>query len=379
MTIQKENIGDIVNLFLNFFKLIPSPVQLNYKHLKSLLIPIVDEKEFNVIVKAALSIKDRLIFRNIDFINSVALSVKTLSLAKKINTFLTADQKTVFITILARAIQENNQSENNQLIQSFYNIGQMFELNKELSNSILDLHLKEPETFLRDQDSILITNSYSDYISVINGHKVLYKPELDFRLLVKNVKTVKTEDTLIFKILEFNDRDNIFKLKENDVLPFNNSIRLLLNANKITYEELKFIINQMPEELPKIEIQETDLTPAVILDSQNNLIKIEGQSIHSQPQKFYEPVLFWIQSQKKKRPKNFQIHIKLRFFNTYTSKILLEILFQLKRFDLIGCNVDFYWYYENDDFEIKEAGENYSIIIEKTFHYISYDPQNINV
>lgn len=374
MPLRKNYIEDIVGLFINFLKLIPNPITLNYKHLKSLLIPIIDEKEFDLILKTIFTIKDSSIFRSIEFINMAVVNIKIVSLSKKINHSLTINQKTVFLTILIKLIHENNQLENKNLIKTLYVITETFELDKDLTDSILELYFNISDSNLGGNNSVLLTNSSPDYISIINGNKVIYNKNFDFKLVVRHVKNI---DILLFKILELNNSNSALFLKDNDVIPYNSLIRLLLNKHDLSSEKLKLVLNQNPETCKRIEIQKTDLTPYVLLDSKDNQLKIEGHSIHLQPQNFYQPILLWIQKQKIKRPKKFEVHIDLSFFNTYTSKIILEILFQIREYELIGCKVSIYWHYESDDSEIKEAGEYYATIINKDFHYISYDSKKL--
>jgi len=375
MPLRKNYIEDIVNLFVNFSKLIENPIKLNYKHLKTLLIPIVDESEFDLILKTIFSIKDSSIFRSIDFINIAVVNHKINSLSKRINYSLTTHKKTVFLTVLVKLIYENKQLENRLLLKALYNIADLFELDKELPDSILELHFNISDSNLGGNNSVLLTNSSPDYLSIINGHKVIYNKLFDFKLVVRYVAPA---DTLLFKIIELNNANSALFLKQNDVVPYNGFIQVLLNKYDISVEKLKFILNKNTNSGKIIEIEKTDLTPYVLLDSENNQLKIMGHSIHLQPQNFYQPILVWIQKQKNRRPKTFDVHFDLSFFNTYTSKIILEILFQLKELELIGCMVDIYWYYESDDFEIKEAGEYYATTINKEFHYISCDVKTIN-
>jgi tagatose-1,6-bisphosphate aldolase len=62
------------------------------------------------------------------------------------------------------------------------------------------------------------------------------------------------------------------------------------------------------------------------------------------------------------------LHIQLEYFNTSSSKCLLDIL---KKLQIVsqngGSKVKVVWYYEEDDEDMLEAGEDYQAIIRIPF------------
>ena len=67
--------------------------------------------------------------------------------------------------------------------------------------------------------------------------------------------------------------------------------------------------------------------------------------------KFYEPVIKWLRNYKsEKRP--ILLNIKLTYFNTSSSRFILEILDILKKYQDEGGAVEINWYYKTDDPDI---------------------------
>jgi uncharacterized protein YkuJ len=60
----------------------------------------------------------------------------------------------------------------------------------------------------------------------------------------------------------------------------------------------------------------------------------------------------------------------MTYFNTASSKIILDILMRLEDLHNDGKNITVEWHYEEDDEDMQEAGEEYSEIVEVPFKFI---------
>lgn len=119
-----------------------------------------------------------------------------------------------------------------------------------------------------------------------------------------------------------------------------------------------------------IKIMGTDDTPTVILDVANDLFEIAGRSLPEDVAAFYNPIIEWMdkynQSPKVKTVFNF----KLVYFNTASSKMLLDILMKLEELHNAGKDVVVRWHYAEDDEDMKEAGEEYADIVDVPFEQV---------
>ncbi len=67
--------------------------------------------------------------------------------------------------------------------------------------------------------------------------------------------------------------------------------------------------------------------------------------------------------------------INLEYFNTSSSKYILEILKRLRIIRKDGKDILVEWYYEEDDEEMMETGEDYEDVSGLPFEIISIDDE----
>jgi len=121
-----------------------------------------------------------------------------------------------------------------------------------------------------------------------------------------------------------------------------------------------------------IKIQGTEDTPKIILDAGNEIMEISGRSLPEDVTSFYEPVLNWLNEYSEKPNKKTIFNFKLTYFNTASSKLLLDILMKLEEMHEKGLNVLIRWHYPEDDEDMAEAGEEYADIVDVPFEQVSY-------
>ncbi len=121
-----------------------------------------------------------------------------------------------------------------------------------------------------------------------------------------------------------------------------------------------------------IKIKGTEDTPNVILDAAENNMEISGRSLPEDVSSFYGPILNWLAEYIKNPNQKTVFNFKLVYFNTASSKLILDILMKLEEVSKKGGNVVVRWYYPEDDEDMQEAGNEYADIVEVPFEQISY-------
>ncbi len=121
-----------------------------------------------------------------------------------------------------------------------------------------------------------------------------------------------------------------------------------------------------------IKILGTDDTPTIMLDTTNDIFEIAGRSLPEDVVSFYDPVLTWLGKYAAKPKTKTVFNFKLTYFNTASSKILLDILMKLEEIHNGGNEVLVRWYSPEDDEDMQEAGEEYADIVEVPFEQLSY-------
>lgn len=121
-----------------------------------------------------------------------------------------------------------------------------------------------------------------------------------------------------------------------------------------------------------IKIKGSDDTPTVILDKDNEIMEISGRSLPEDVAAFYDPILDWLDDYAEEPNSKTIFDFKLVYFNTASSKLLLDILLKLEDMADDGNDVLVRWHYPEDDEDMEEAGEEYADIVDVPFEQVSY-------
>jgi len=122
-----------------------------------------------------------------------------------------------------------------------------------------------------------------------------------------------------------------------------------------------------------LAIEMSAKTPLVKL-SPGGKLEFRGRSIPENSIEFYSPIFDWIDSFAADPQPETELHIQLEYFNTSSSKCLLDIFKKLQTLHVAGkSKVTAHWYYESDDEDMLEAGEDYQAIIKIPFVLIKID------
>ena len=116
-------------------------------------------------------------------------------------------------------------------------------------------------------------------------------------------------------------------------------------------------------------IEKSERTPSVEFYTHGEL-SLEGRSIPENALEFYEEIIEWVKELKKTKPEKVELHVKLEFFNTSTSKLLLHLFKQLDLFKKDNIDAQIYWYHEKGDDDMLEAGDDYKSILKLPFHIL---------
>jgi hypothetical protein len=121
-----------------------------------------------------------------------------------------------------------------------------------------------------------------------------------------------------------------------------------------------------------IKIQGTEDTPKIILDVDNDIMEISGRSLPEDVSAFYEPVLNWLKEYSENPLDKTVFNFRLTYFNTASSKLLLDILMILEELKENGHDVLIVWHYPEEDEDMEEAGDEYADIVDVPFEKVSY-------
>ncbi|MGJ4789075.1 DUF1987 domain-containing protein [Leptospira koniambonensis] len=123
--------------------------------------------------------------------------------------------------------------------------------------------------------------------------------------------------------------------------------------------------------MESLHIQQTKTSPEIILESDKGLAEIIGESYPENAMAFYKPVFDWL-SAIQTANKQIQFRFQMDYFNTSSSKVIMDILDNLQKYHDKGGKVEVEWLYKEDDEDMQETGEEFSSDLSLTFKMKSY-------
>ena len=110
-------------------------------------------------------------------------------------------------------------------------------------------------------------------------------------------------------------------------------------------------------------VEATKMTPQIELDPDKKVYSLTGNSRPENPMQFYKPMFEWLNAYFESATEKMNFEVRMDYFNTSTSKILLD-LFELFEKFAESKDIHVIWYYQSDDEEMQEAGEELLDLVE---------------
>jgi hypothetical protein len=131
--------------------------------------------------------------------------------------------------------------------------------------------------------------------------------------------------------------------------------------------------------MENLVIEETEFTPAISLNAETRIFSFTGVSRPENVLSFYQPVFDWLSVYEKEVLSKIEeafnaVPLKMIFhfsyFNSSSSKMILQILefFVVQREK--GINVEVDYYYDDGDDQMEEDGEELSEVMGIPFNFI---------
>ena len=125
--------------------------------------------------------------------------------------------------------------------------------------------------------------------------------------------------------------------------------------------------------MEKLTIEGTPKTPTISFDYGTGTLEIKGRSIPENSIEFYKPLVESLEKYAGKPQSATAVNIQLEYFNTSSSKCILDVFKKLEAIHKGGSQITINWYYEQDDEDMLEAGEDYQAIINVPFKMIQVE------
>lgn len=125
--------------------------------------------------------------------------------------------------------------------------------------------------------------------------------------------------------------------------------------------------------MENLHLEGSAKTPSVDFNCETGVVELKGRSIPENSIEFYQPLNEWIDAYGKTPKAETTVDIKLEYFNTSSSKCILDLFKKLEALNGNGTSVKVNWYFEEDDEDMEEAGEDYQAIIGLPFNMIEVE------
>ncbi len=119
-------------------------------------------------------------------------------------------------------------------------------------------------------------------------------------------------------------------------------------------------------------IAETKTTPSINFDAQTGVLNITGESYPDSAMQFYQQVIDWLNQYIANSTQPITFNFKFSYFNTSTSKCILDMLSLLETAHAKGRKVEVIWHYREDDEDMQESGEEFAQDINVPFSLVAY-------
>ncbi len=122
--------------------------------------------------------------------------------------------------------------------------------------------------------------------------------------------------------------------------------------------------------MENLELKATAKTPQVLFNAQTGVMIIKGRAIPLESEDFWGPVLKWFYAYATDPLKKTKFVFDMEYFNISSSKQILFLLHKLNDMMEVGFDLDIDWKYPKGDVEMREAGNDFSCMVNIPFNFI---------
>src|SRR4051812_35054536 len=120
----------------------------------------------------------------------------------------------------------------------------------------------------------------------------------------------------------------------------------------------------------KLFVEPTKTTPKISFDA-GGVLEIIGESYPENAMLFFKPVFDWLKDFIAETNTGIKFNFKLEYFNTSSSKCILNIMELLEQAYQAGRPVELNWYYKVNDDDILESGQEFAEDISLPFNFLT--------
>ena len=121
--------------------------------------------------------------------------------------------------------------------------------------------------------------------------------------------------------------------------------------------------------MEKFFIEPTRVTPLVNFDPEEGILEVKGRSSPENSILFYQKIIDSLDEFAESGGDEFTANFSFEYFNTSSSKCLFDVFKKLSKINDEGKELTINWFYEEDDEDMMEAGEDYADLLDLDFNF----------
>lgn len=124
--------------------------------------------------------------------------------------------------------------------------------------------------------------------------------------------------------------------------------------------------------MDNLTVKADKTTPEINFYAESGKLSISGESYPENAISFYKPVVDWIKKYIEEKRGKIEMTFNMIYFNTSSSKAVLDILDILEEYFQNGGDATVFWRFEKDDEDIEESGEEFAEGLTLPFKMVPY-------
>lgn len=144
---------------------------------------------------------------------------------------------------------------------------------------------------------------------------------------------------------------------------FSDSTQLMVENGMISYASITEQLYRKYR-LDDLRMKATPKTPDVSLNKETGEFRLEGRLYPENPFAFFDTVNVWIDYYLSLNPKKLNVFLDIAYYNTTSSKLLLNLLKKIVSFESTNFDLSITWQYGQEDEEMKRTIANFATLLE---------------
>ncbi len=211
-----------------------------------------------------------------------------------------------------------------------------------------------------DENTIIISSTPLSKQEALQDKKHILMNGLKGYLVFKNVSGL-----LLFKYqgTQTNYFFNNSLLESSRTYSFIGSSQLMLENMTLNYDTISELLYKTYK-FNDLKLEATTKTPDVVLNKELGELKLIGRLYPENPFAFFDTISVWLDYYFSINPSKLDIFLNISYYNTTSSKLLLNLLKKICTFRSQSFELSITWQFEKDDEEMQKTVANYSNLLE---------------